>query len=126
MNRHTAREKAFQIIFQMDINEVEPKEAIQSTLETDKINDFLLSLVNGVTENKQKIDAILTEHLENWTLNRIASVERSILRIATYEIKFMDDIPNNVSINEAIELANKFGDEKSGKFINGVLSKIIA
>ncbi|OJH17022.1 transcription antitermination factor NusB, partial [Bacillus obstructivus] len=81
---------------------------------------------HGVTDHQQEIDSIISDHLEKWTLNRIASVERSILRIATFEIKFLDDIPNSVSINEAIELANKFGDEKSGKFVNAVLSKIIS
>ncbi|RKQ37752.1 transcription antitermination factor NusB [Oceanobacillus halophilus] len=126
MNRHTAREKAFQILFQMDINQVSPTEAMETFLEDEKVDSFLMSLVNGVFDNKEEIDSTITEHLENWTLNRIATVERNILRIATYEIKFMSDIPNNVTINEAVELGNKFGDDKSGRFINGVLSKIIA
>ncbi|WP_085991940.1 transcription antitermination factor NusB [Oceanobacillus senegalensis] len=125
MNRHTAREKAFQILFQMDINEKDPKDAIESFLEGNDRNEFLNSVVIGVSENKEEIDSIIAENLEKWSLARLASVERSILRIATYELKFTD-IPTNVSINEAIELANKFGDEKSGKFINGVLSKIIS
>ncbi|OZU90007.1 N utilization substance protein B [Virgibacillus indicus] len=126
MNRHTAREKAFQILFQLDINDNEPKTAIQDFLETEETNEFLAALVEGVSENKNEIDNIIDEHLENWTLKRIAAVEKTILRIATFEIKFINDIPVSVSINEAIELGNSYGDDKSGKFINGVLSKIIA
>ncbi|WP_010650818.1 transcription antitermination factor NusB [Oceanobacillus massiliensis] len=126
MKRHTAREKAFQILFQLDINDNEPQQAIEAFLETEESDDFLKKLVEGVTEQKVKIDAIISENLENWTINRIASVERTILRIATFEITFMDDIPNNVSINEAVELGNTYGDDKSGKFVNGVLSKIVA
>ncbi|WP_337017505.1 transcription antitermination factor NusB [Oceanobacillus massiliensis] len=126
MKRHTAREKAFQILFQLDINDNEPQQAIEAFLETEESDDFLKKLVEGVTEQKVKIDAIISENLENWTINRVASVERTILRIATFEITFMDDIPNNVSINEAVELGNTYGDDKSGKFVNGVLSKIVA
>lgn len=126
MNRHTAREKAFQILFQLDINDNEPKTAIQDFLETEETNEFLAELVEGVSEKKNEIDNIIDEHLENWTLKRIAAVEKTILRIATFEIKFINDIPVSVSINEAIELGNSYGDDKSGKFINGVLSKIIA
>lgn len=63
--------------------------------------------------------------MENWTIDRIASIERTVLRMSVYEIEYLDDIPISVTINEAVELANKYGDENSGKFVNGVLSKII-
>lgn len=126
MKRHEAREKAFQTLFQIDINEVEPAAAINNILEDEKNDAFLTYLVEGVIKNKRRIDQTISAHLENWTLSRLASVERTVLRIATYEIQFSEDIPKNVSINEAIELANKYGEEKSGKFVNGVLSKIIS
>lgn len=87
---------------------------------------FLKTLVEGVSTHKKELDEVITKHLENWTIDRIASVERTILRLAVFELKHQDDIPNSVSINEAVELANVFGDEKSGKFVNGVLSKIVA
>lgn len=126
MNRHTAREKAFQILFQLDINDNDPIKAMEKFLETTERDDFLTILVKGVAANKTEIDNTITANLENWSIDRIASVEKTTLRIATYEINYLDDIPINVSINEAIELANNYGDEKSGKFVNGVLSKIIA
>lgn len=126
MNRHTAREKAFQVLFQLGINDNNPDKAVEEHLESIEIDAFLMSLVKGVTENKAALDDIISKNLENWTIDRIASVEKTILRIAILEINYKDDIPTNVSINEAVELANMYGDEKSGKFVNGVLSKIIA
>ncbi|MGP4107312.1 transcription antitermination factor NusB [Virgibacillus sp. L01] len=126
MNRHSAREKAFQVLFQLGINDNNPDKAVEEHLETAEIDAFLMSLVKGVTENKAALDDVISMNLENWTIDRIASVEKTILRIAILEINYIDDIPTNVSINEAVELANMYGDEKSGKFVNGVLSKIIA
>lgn len=126
MNRHEAREKAFQTLFQIDVNEVNPEEAINHILEDDVADSFLTYLVEGVIKNKEEIDCTISNRLENWSLNRIASVERTVLRIATLEIIYADDIPVNVSINEAVELANTYGEEKSGQFVNGVLSKIIS
>ncbi|MGJ9456929.1 transcription antitermination factor NusB [Oceanobacillus sp. CF4.6] len=126
MKRHTAREKAFQILFQLDINDNEPQQAIEAFLESEESDEFLKMLVEGVTAHREKIDSIISDNLENWTINRIASVERTILRIATFELHFIEEVPKNVSINEAVELGNTYGDDKSGKFINGVLSKIIA
>lgn len=125
MNRRTSREKAMQILFQLEINEINPSQAIEDFVGLSSDTDFLKTLVNGVIDNILELDSIISENLENWSFDRLASVERVVLRLATYEIKFMDDIPESVSINEAVDLAKKFGDEKSGKFVNGVLSKII-
>src|SRR5690625_1848910 len=118
MDRRTAREEAFKLLFQLDINN-------DNDLHNEKLNTYNSRLISGVTENKQEIDQRISEHLENWSFDRLAVVERTILRIATYEIIYLDDIPVGASINEAVELAHTYGDEKSSKFINGVLSKII-
>lgn len=125
MKRREAREKAFQFLFQIDINDNEPKAAIQDYLLENENDRFLKDLIEGVTEAKPAIDEMIAKHLENWTLDRLPAVERTILRLAAFEIHYMEDIPANVTINEAVELGNVFGDEKSGKFINGVLSKVI-
>ncbi|MHA6251010.1 transcription antitermination factor NusB [Oceanobacillus sp. CAU 1775] len=125
MKRREAREKAFQFLFQIDFNE-ETLEHSQDEYFDEQVNDkFLTTLIEGVIEKQTDLDAKISEYLENWSLNRLPNVERTLLRIATFEILFLDDIPVNVSINEAVELGNVFGDEKSGKFINGVLSKLI-
>lgn len=114
--RRKAREEAFKLLFQNEMNE-------QSEDSYD--NDFVKQLVTGVHHEMEKIDSIIEKYLINWTLERISLVDKAILRIALYEIIFIEDIPHAVSINEAIELAHKYGDENSSKFINGILSEII-
>jgi len=125
MKRHAAREKAFQLLFQLDINHDKPEKALDDFLESEEEDAFLTMLVEGVTKYKDRIDTIIAESLDNWSFSRVASVEKAILRLATFELLYIEDIPKAVSINEAVELGNKYGDEKSGKFINGVLSKIV-
>jgi|SRR5690625_439903 len=117
MDRQTAREEAFKYLFQYNMND--------DINVNEKMNYYTKSLIQGVSKHLDEIDELISSHLENWTLDRIALVEKTILRIATYELKFTEDIPIAVAINEAVELGHKYGDEKSSKFINGVLSKII-
>lgn len=124
MNRRTAREIAVQVLFQHDFNEMDSVEMIEELLEPKERNQFVIEIVHGVKENIVEIDNLINEHLVNWTIDRIATVEKTVLRIATFELKMMQDAPPRVIINEAIELAKKFADEKSGKFVNGVLAKI--
>lgn len=124
MKRHTAREKALQALFQIDVGRIEPEEAMQNVVDGGEIDPFFRQLVLGVVEHQAEIDELLRNNLEKWTLERVANVDRSILRMATYEMKYVDDVPVNVSFDEAIELAKKFGDDKSSKFINAVLSKV--
>jgi transcription antitermination protein NusB len=126
MKRRTARERAMQALYQMDITgELEPKVAVENTLdEGEETNEFLESLVVGFVENKEAIDEAIRQNLKKWKLERISIVDRSILRVAVYEMKYMEEIPHNVTINEAIEIAKTFGDEESRRFINGVLSNI--
>lgn len=123
MKRREAREQAFQILFQLDINEEEPQKALDDFLTSEQNDLFLKALTEGVITYKQKLDDAIAKNVENWSFSRIAIAEKTILRMAVFEIQYMDDIPIAVTINEAIELANKYGDEKSGKFINGILSK---
>ena len=125
MKRRTAREKALQALFQIDLSESIPKEAIESVLGEEGLSDdFLEQLVFGVVEHKEDIDTLLRDHLENWNLERLANVDRSILRIAVFEMKYIEEIPVKVSMDEAIELAKLFGDDSSSRFINAVLSKV--
>lgn len=124
MKRRKAREKALQSLFQIDRSQIEPKEAIDFALDENKSDPFLEGLVMGTIENLEKIDKVISENLENWTFGRLGNVDRAILRMATYEMMFLEDIPYSVSMNEAIELAKEFGDDDSGKFVNSVLSKI--
>lgn len=125
MKRRTAREKALQTLFQIDINDIPPDDALEYVMDQPVGDVYLNRLVHGVTEKKTVIDERIEKNLENWSFSRLAAVERAVLRIAAYEIFYEDEVPQSVAINEAVELANTFGDEKSGKFVNGVLSKMI-
>ena len=125
MKRRHAREKAIQVLFQIDVTDTDPREALQHVLNEGEGDEFLSELVFGTLENLERIDEVIKENLVNWTFNRIGNVDRSVLRMASYEMVVRDDIPVNVSLNEAVELAKLFGGEESGRFVNGVLSKII-
>ncbi|MGM9944074.1 MAG: transcription antitermination factor NusB [Lysinibacillus sp.] len=123
MKRHEAREKALQVLFQLDSTELPVEEAIEHVLEERKSNAFLEQLVRGTIEHKEAIDAALEEKLENWTLSRLPKIERTVLRLSVYELLYMQDTPQKVVLNEAVELCKVFSDDKSSKFVNGVLSK---
>ena len=88
------------------------------------IRDFAVKLISGTLENLSEIDSIIEEHLIHWVINRISFVDHSILRIAIYEIIYIESVPMKVTINEAIELGKNYGTPKSGKFINGVLDVV--
>ncbi|NHM32191.1 transcription antitermination factor NusB [Neobacillus terrae] len=125
MKRRTAREKALQALFQIDVSETEPALAIEHVLEGEAGDKYLTGLVTGVVENKEEIDALIKVNLEKWTLERLATVDRNLLRIAVFELKYCrEEVPVNVVLDEAIEIAKLYGDDQSSKFINGVLSKI--
>jgi N utilization substance protein B len=125
-NRRLGRLRAVQALFQIDLINVSKEEALQSVVEEEEeITPFMDELVEGTLNNKSEIDEILIENLENWTIDRVGNVDRTILRLAVYEMKYDEDTPMNVTFNEAIELAKAFGGEESGRFVNAVLSNII-
>jgi len=126
--RTKARECALQILYQIDITSDEPQASlrdywIDKGFEQD-IMEFATKIVEGTVAKKGQIDSLITKYAQNWTLSRMAVVDRNILRMAAYELLYSSDIPPKVSINEAVELAKKFGDAESGKFVNGILDKI--
>lgn len=122
MNRREAREKAVQTLFQLDNIELPIDEAMGYIVEEEK-NSFYEQLVRGTMAYRDEIDVALTEKLENWALDRLPKIERTVLRLALFEMRYGKEAPERVIVNEAIELSKTFGDEKSGRFVNGVLSK---
>lgn len=125
MKRRTAREKALQALFQIDVSEVDPKDAIEHVLEGAPNDQYLYKLVLGVVENLAAIDEIIQANLENWTIDRLATVDRNLLRISAYELLYCkEEVPTKVAIDEAIEIAKIYGDDKSSRFVNGILSKV--
>jgi transcription antitermination protein NusB len=124
MKRRVAREKALQALFQVDVGQVNAEEALHNVIQKEKADEYLKQLLFGTVNHLQEIDEVIKQHLEKWSFDRLAKVDRNILRLAVYEMKYIEDVPVNVSINEAVELAKIFGDERSNKFVNGVLSKV--
>lgn len=122
MKRREAREKAVQTLFQLDGTTLPVEEAI-SYITEGPIDSFYEMLVKGTREKQEAIDKVLIEKLENWSLDRLPKIERTVLRLAVFELLYNEDVPHKVAVNEAIELCKTFGDEKSGRFVNGVLSK---
>ena len=126
--RKKAREQALQILYQIDMGKLLPRTAIEQFEEVfGKLSgekSFSESLILGVEEKKEEIDALIGAFSQHWRLDRMSPVDKCALRIAVYEFLFRDDIPPKVSINEAIELGKKFGDTESGSFINGILDAI--
>lgn len=124
MKRRTAREKALQALFQIDLSSTEIQEALDHVLEDEKSDEYLDFLVHGTISNLEKIDEIIKANLENWTIERLSNIDRNIIRIATFEMLKSTDVPVNVVIDEGIEIAKAFGDDQSSKFVNAVLSKV--
>lgn len=130
MNRVKSRELLLQLVYQMGITSDTPQETFQTLIENEDISkedidlEYIKDCLIGINENKEAIDEKISLQLVSWKLNRVSKVNLSILRIAVYELIFRKDIPEKVSINEAIELCKKYSDDKSVSFINGVLDKV--
>lgn len=128
MSRRLTREAVLKALFQVDVGEIEPGKALDYALEGLFLNDgeksFASELFSGTLKASEEIDRYLTFHLVKWELKRIAAVDRSILRMAIFEIIYLPDVPPAVTINEAVELAKKYSNPESVAFINGVLDKI--
>jgi len=126
--RRRAREIALQVLYQLDISQEDPEQALSVYFEnfrpSEKAREFCQRLIEGVYQNREEIDRLIEENAENWTLKRMTVVDRNILRVATFELTHCSDIPFKASLNEAIELAKKYGADDSGAFINGILDRI--
>ena len=126
--RRQAREAALQSLFMVDFLsswEVTSADFCFDHFEVQPSpREYAQNLCYGVIKNLSKIDSEITLASENWSVSRMCRVDRAIIRIATYEMLFLDEIPNNVAINEAIEVAKRFGTDESPTFVNGVLDKI--
>lgn len=139
MKRRLGRELAVQSLYQMEMNEVAAFDAVSMLIseagnenegevkleDADRLAEYVLALVNGVWTNKTVLDDLLGGYLKGWQISRLSRVDRQILRLSAYEMIFAEDVPAKVAVNEAIELSKHFGTEESGKFVNGVLGKMI-
>ena len=126
MNRRQAREEAFILIFEKQFNNVSVDEILDTAFEVRdlKPDEYIKTVFTGVYENLEVIDKLISDNAIGWKINRISKTSLCILRLAIFEMKFMQDIPVSVSINEAVELAKKYATEDDASFINGILSTI--
>ncbi|OQX87895.1 MAG: hypothetical protein B6D55_01940 [Candidatus Omnitrophica bacterium 4484_70.2] len=126
--RSKAREIALCSFYQAEISKIAPYSALENYLKNypqpQEIVNFASVLVEGVHKNINSLDQIIKKYVENWEIERLAIIDKNILRMGIYELLFLEEIPPKVSINEAIELAKKFGDIDSARFVNGVLDRI--
>ena len=126
MTRRQARDHLFRMLFRKEFHKGdELDKQVDFYLESVEDTNELKERFNNIVEKLPKIDAILTEISAGWKLNRMGKVDLTVMRIAIFEIKFDEEIPNAVAINEAVEIAKKYGEESSGSFVNGVLAKML-
>ena len=126
--RRKSREFALQVLYQLNITKQDPNKTLAQFQDhfsgTEARDDFMERLVLGVLEHCQEIDQLIEKYSENWRLDRMNIIDRAILRMATFELLFCEEIPPKATLNEAIELGKRFGSEDSGSFINGILDRI--
>lgn len=144
MKRRLGRELAVQCLYQIEMNAAGADEALDVALQEAKneesesgirvsdrpgaeeaLKAYTRGLVTGTLAHREKIDAILSDFLKGWRMERLSRVDRQVLRLALYEMMEREDVPPKAAINEAIEIAKHYGTEESGKFVNGVLGQII-
>ncbi|MDP4178269.1 MAG: transcription antitermination factor NusB [Bacillota bacterium] len=131
MNRRKSREVAMTLLYESTINKEKYEDIFQNFSENTDIDmkdldiEFIKKTLFTIEENLELIDKKIEDNLINWKINRLSKIDLSILRLCTYEIMFDEEIPDIVSVNEAVELSKKYSDPKSSNFINGVLDKII-
>lgn len=131
MNRRKSREIATQLVFEMLINKEGYMEIIENFRENteDNIDEvdfgYVARVLRGIEENNEMINETISKYLVKWKLERLPKINTAILKMATYEILFEEEIPSKVTVNEAIELAKKYGDDNAPSFINGVLNNLM-
>jgi N utilization substance protein B len=123
--RRDARRLAVQLLYQADVGRRSPAEVIEERRQVgQRIPTFTEELVVGVAEHQPELDALIGEYAQDWTVERMAAVDRAILRVACYEIRYRDDVPDAAAIDEAVTAAKEMSTEDSGGFVNGILGRI--
>ena len=126
--RRKSRELALQVLYQIDMDNGDVEEKFnlfwRHFNHSDELKEFSHKIVEGVCQRKEEIDELIEKHSEHWRLQRMTIVDRNVLRSAVFELMCCPDIPTKVILNEAVELGKKFGSEKTGPFINGILDRV--
>ncbi|MFG1926140.1 transcription antitermination factor NusB [Cryptosporangium sp. NPDC048952] len=124
--RRKARKRALDILFEADVRGTEPLATARDRLaQSDPpVPDYAVTLVEGVTANRARLDELIATYAEGWTIDRMPAVDRSLLRLGIYELLFRDDIPDVVAIDEAVDLARELSTDDSPRFVNGLLGRL--
>jgi N utilization substance protein B len=125
--RSKARKRALDVLYEADVRSVDALGTLAErvALADPPVNDYTIELVEGVHANRDRIDEILAEHAEGWTVARMPDVDRAVLRLGVYELLWRAEVPDAVAIDEAVELAKSLSTDESPRFINGVLAKVL-
>ena len=127
--RHAGREVALRALFQVDVGGASPEEAFGAVCDAERYAEetaeFARDLFSGAGSHADHINHVIERHARGWSLDRMANVDRNILRLALYELLYRPDIPPSVAVDEAVELAKKYSTAESGRFVNGVLGNVV-
>ena len=132
MGRREQREQIFRLLFRVEFNPMEEMQEQcdlffedEENMFSEKDTEYIRGKAEKILEKLPEIDTLINETAKGWTISRMGKVELTIIRLAVYEIRFDEDVPDSVAINEAVELAKKFGQDESAGFVNGVLAKFV-
>ncbi len=125
--RSKARKRAVDVLYEADLRGRDPLDLLRERVsdESPQVPDHAVRLVEGVAEHAARIDELIDEHARGWTIGRLPDVDRAILRMATYELLWVDDVPDPVVIDEAVELAKTLSTDESPAYVNGVLGAVV-
>jgi N utilization substance protein B len=123
--RGKARKRALDVLYASEMRNRSTVEALEQQSEAGPVNDYTITLVEGVTEHRERLDEVISTYSQDWTLARMPAVDRNVLRLATFEVLFVDDVPDAVAVSEALNLVRDLSTDESPAFVNGVLGNIV-
>ncbi len=123
--RSKARKRALDLLYASDMRRRSAVEALEEQVESNQVNDYTVELVHGVVENRARLDEVISTYVQGWTLDRMPAVDRNVLRLATFEVLYVEDVPDAVAVSEALNLVRDLSTDESPAFVNGVLGNIV-
>ncbi|MCW2868025.1 MAG: NusB antitermination factor [Marmoricola sp.] len=123
--RSKARKRALDVVYAAEVRNRSALEQLAEVQADLQVNDYTVELVHGVEEHRARLDEVISDHLEGWTLGRMPAVDRNVLRLATFEILYVDDVPDAVAVSEALHLVRDLSTDESPAYVNGVLGGIV-
>jgi N utilization substance protein B len=123
--RSKARKRALDVLYASEMRNRPTADALEDQSEAGAVNDYTVTLVQGVTEHRTRLDEVISTYAQGWTLGRMPAVDRNVLRLATFEVLYVEDVPDAVAVSEALHLVRDLSTDESPAFVNGVLGNIV-